>query len=478
MDVHKTIEYFKRFVDHSEANRKLLAEEAEKYNKGGRTALKAAVRYSALSLFEKSAPIYFKLMIFDQAIREFHKTGNIAGVAQCYSDMGEHYKAVVEMEKSGIAEKFLWVTEELEQYVGFRGSYSQDRADRLFDEAEGMMKEGAFNGALARWQAINYQEGIYQAFLRLCRDDEALEYLMANFMEDFAVEYLEKRGDDLDISVELVKRLVVNISTDWYMENFFKELDVIARLCLVALQKQKKEILPLVEGFLSSIPIRYNIENKMPASVFDLTLSTKNYNTLCRIAQSLRYLVSSGGISEGTGSFFEKVKKIGESEQDNTLLACYYFLFDSENFEEYLNQLTINDQNIELFCKSSVHYRKAVEYLLAGERPGKRAVEKAVEICRMNEDFSRAAEVHERFGNLKAAGKNYREARQYKDALRCYGEIGDRANMARVYEGMENFQKAIDIWEELGRNREVLRVKKKWHKAKHEDDDRAQFDLF
>ncbi len=478
MDVHKTIEYFKRFVDHSEANGKLLAEEAEKYDKGGRTALKAAVRYSALSLFEKSAPIYFKLMLFDQAIREFNKTGNIAGVAQCYSDMGEHYKAVVEMEKSGMAEKFLWVTEELEKYVGFRGSYSQDRADRLFDEAEGMMKEGAFNGALARWQAINYQEGIYQAFLRLCRDDEALEYLMDNFMEDFAIEYLEQRGDDLDISVELVKRLAVNISTEWYMENFFKELDVIARLFMVVLQKQKDEIPPLVEGFLSSIPIDYNSVKKMSDSVFGLILAVRSYNTICRIADSLRYRISTGEISERAGGFFEKVKKIGESEQDNTLLACYFFLFDSEKFEEYLNQLTMTDKNLELFSESSVHYRKAVEHLLAGERIGKRAVEKAVEICRMNEDFSRAAEIHERFGNLKAAGKNYREARHYKDALRCYREIGDRANMARVYERMKDFKKAVDIWGVIGRNRDVLRVKKKWHKAKHEDDDSTQIDLF
>ncbi|GAG98367.1 unnamed protein product, partial [marine sediment metagenome] len=136
-----------------------------------------AVRYSALSLLEKSAPIYSKLMIFDQAIREFRKTGNTIGVAQCYSNMGEHYKSAVEMEKSGMAEKLPWVTEEFVQYVGFGSSYSHDRADRLFNEAEAMMEEGAFNGALVRWQAINYQEGTYQAFLRLCRDDEALEYL-------------------------------------------------------------------------------------------------------------------------------------------------------------------------------------------------------------------------------------------------------------------------------------------------------------
>ncbi|GAG98373.1 unnamed protein product, partial [marine sediment metagenome] len=149
----------------------------------------------------------------------------------------------------------------------------------------------------------------------------------------------------------------------------------------------------------------------------------KPWNTC--IAESLRYRVSSGEISERAGSFFEKVKKRGESERDNTLLACYYFLFDSEKFEEYLNLLAITDQNIELFCESCMHYRKAVEHLLAGERSG----------------------------NLKAAGKDYRKAQKYKDALRCYREIGDRANMARIYEKMKDFQKAIDVWEELGRNR-------------------------
>jgi len=478
LDVYKTIEYFKRFADLSEANRKFLADEAEKYNKGARTALRAAVRYSALSLFKKSAPIYSNLLIFDQAIKEFKKTGNIAGVAQCYSDMGEHYKAAVEMEKRGTAEILPWVTGELLLYVGFRSSYNQDRADKLFTEAEDMMEKEDFNGALARWQAINYQEGIYQAFLRLCRDDEALEYLLDNSMEDYAIDYIEQRGDNLDISVELLKRLTANISIEWYMEDLFLELDVIARLCLFALQKQKEEILSLVEVFLSSIPIRYNNEKKVPDSILDLALSVKNYNTICIIAQSLRYLVSSGGISERAGNFFERVKQRGESEQDNTLLACYYFLFDSEKFEEYLNLLTITDQNIELFCESSVHYRKAVEHLLAVERPGKGAVEKAVEICRMNDDFSRAAEVHERFGNLKAAGKDYSRAQKYKDALRCYREIGDRANIARVYERMKDFQKAIDIWEELGRKRDVLRVQKKWHKEKHKDDDSAQLDLF
>ena len=475
--IHKAIENYRRFGELSQANRELLNKEAQKYD-GGRSVLKAGIRYSALSLFEKSAPIYFKLRLYDRALTEFQKTGNAAKAAECYSNLGKHYEAVLELEKTELPDKWNIITRELTEYLGTGRRYDRNLANRLFNEAERMLKEESLDSALARYKAINYEEGIYETFLKLKRDNKALEYLLDNSMEEFAGKYVEERGDDLTISLGLLEYLTKanNRYAEWYMDNPM-EADIIIRLCLIRLQKHREETKPIVERFLSSVRFFYTFEERIPDSLLDLIIYAKSYNTIFRMAEALSFRISAGGLAEKSRMFFERLKETGEVEGDNNLLAGYYYLFDREKYEEILSRLTLTGQNFELFSESRAHYRKAVDYILAKERPTKKNIEMAATICRINDDYAGAGLVYERSGILKSAGKYYKEGGKYEDAIRCYREIGDEANVARVYERMIDFQKAIEIWENLGRMTDVSRVKKKLIKLE-QIKKTAQLDLF
>ena len=83
--------------------------------------------------------------------------------------------------------------------------------------------------------------------------------------------------------------------------------------------------------------------------------------------------------------------------------------------------------------------------------------------------------MEERRGDLKEAGKHYLRAAHYEEALRCFRQEGDAPGEARVYERMEDFQGALEIWQSLGRKRDVERVRKKLQRA---HDQKVQLDLF
>ncbi|MCK5568301.1 MAG: hypothetical protein KAJ15_01200, partial [Spirochaetes bacterium] len=76
---------------------------------------------------------------------------------------------------------------------------------------------------------------------------------------------------------------------------------------------------------------------------------------------------------------------------------------------------------------------------------------------------------------FKAAGKDYRDAKNYSDALRCFQKINDERSIARVYERMKEYRSAIDIWKRLDRPREIMRIEKK---MKKEEAKREQLNLF
>ena len=78
-------------------------------------------------------------------------------------------------------------------------------------------------------------------------------------------------------------------------------------------------------------------------------------------------------------------------------------------------------------------------------------------------------------GEYKKAGRHYRDAKRYQDALRCFHKIGDETNLARVYEWMGDLRRAEETWEKLGKEKDVQRVKRK---RREEQQKSLQMDLF
>ena len=169
-------------------------------------------------------------------------------------------------------------------------------------------------------------------------------------------------------------------------------------------------------------------------------------------------------------SFIKDIEQKLEQEKDESLLACYLFLHDPNQYENLLEKLNITEWNYKLFVESKQHYQKAVIYL-----KDKNEIEEASRTCRRYGNFGLAAQIYEGVGDYKSAAKNYREGKIYEDSIRCYKKVGDERGIARVYERMMEFDKAIAIWKRLGKIREVNRVLKKKAKGIKE---KTQMSLF
>ena len=466
-DIEKAISYFNEFANASHENKKMLREEADEYTTK-RSKLKSAVRFSALSMHDQSAPIFFEKRHYRIALDEFRIVKNHERAGECCLKLNDYYEAAVEYEKSDREDKWSTVIKILEQYVGLYGDYNKRGADRLFKEAESFFNHGSYDKALVRYKTINHPDRIYDSYLNLDRDEEALTYFLDYSLDDSAIKYLDGKRD-IRVSPDFMGALISRYDDGWgWFGEGREDLDVIVKLFSILLKKrEKRETLNQVHQFLSSFSYFF-IADDFPESFSELILEVKHYNTIVEILRS--GIHTKDTIPDTLKSFIQTMERNAKQEKDETLLACSLLLHDIAEFENTIEKLDITEWNYKLFVESKRHYHKAVNYLIEKEK-----VEDAARICRRYNNYGLAAQIYEDSGDYASAAKDYREGKAYDDAIRIYEKIGDERGIARVYERMKEFDKAVTIWKKLGKTNEVNRVLKK--KAK-EIGEKEQLKLF
>jgi len=466
-DIDKAISYFRDFVNISDENRKVLIEETKKYDTKG-PRLKSAIRFSALSMHDQSAPIFFEKRQYKIALDEFRIIKNHERAAECCIKLNDYYEAALEYEKSDGTDKWATVEECLEEYIDSYGKYSNKREDKLFKEAESLFNGGSYEKAAVRYKAINLPDRIYDSYLKLDRDEEALAYFLDSNMADSAIEYLDRKKDII-VSPDFMHSLISKYGSSWgWYGKGREDLDVITKLFSILLKKHKdKETLDQINKFLSSFSYFF-FDDDFSEPLLDLVLEAKHYNAILELLKSRTY--RKDAMPDALESFIRNVERKAEQEKDETLFACYFFLHDPVKYENTIEKLNITEWNYKLFVESKGHYHKAVNYLIE-----KNEIEDATRICRQYNNYRLAAQIYEDSGDYGSAAKDYRDGKVYKDAIRCYEKVGDERGIARVYERMKEFDKAVFIWKKFGKTKEVDRVLKK---KKKEIREKKQLKLF
>jgi hypothetical protein len=472
-ELSEAVDQYRLFSEASGENRESLVEEARRFEKG-RGAIKAAVRYSALGLYDKSAPLFLSRKIFDLARRDFQSQGRSLEAAECLASMGENLAAAREIEQLELPDRQERVLDLLGKYLRPRWFMDPHRAEALTKEADSLLRQGEARAALLRFLALSDEEGIYAAFLKMNSDEEALRYYLEQDKVEWAEDYIDDRREDLVVSQELITYLCEKSETegDWYLSDQGKcrlALDLIVRRMEVA----PKQTRPLLKRLLSNIDHYLLLDDDLPEAILQLYLESRHPNALADLAGAYLYLRDR--LPEPIRKFFEKLREQARKEGDRQLLACALQLLDPDGCREILEELAVGPDNYRLFGRQPEHYRKAVEFLLAAPKPSEKALRQAAWICRLNGDWEGAAGVEELRGDLKQAAKHYLQAGNYGEALRCYRRAGDVPGEARVQERMEDFQGALEIWQRLGRKRDVERVRKKLERSRAE---KAQRELF
>lgn len=464
----KALGLFKDFAALSQENKEALLDEARRFS-DKKYLLRAALRFSALGMHKESAPLFFEKGYYDLALSGFRSMGDHERTAECYYRLRDYYSAALEYEKGHGGDRRGQVTELFSMYLESSSEDYKKRHALVFREADSFIKQGSYEKALVRFEALGHHDGVYKSYLNLDLDEEALTFFRNNRLYDHARRLLDEK-EGLHVSHGFLQNLISTYSGDRGLYSRDQEnLDLTVRMISTLLKRQAEtDLNDMADQLIGSFYYGYLDTNRLPASLLELILDVKNCNA---IMEMLKYgSPRKKGIPKPLKSFMAALSKRAAATKDQGLLACDLFLKDRTEFDKILETIPISQRNYKLFAESPRHYPKAVEHLL-----GRRQLEEATRICRGHENHLLAAQICEKEGAYDLAAKEYRDGKYYEDSIRCFGITGDEPGIAKVYEKMNELDQALTLWRKLGKTREVNRIlKKKGKPATH----RSQLKLF
>ncbi len=439
-DSDSAISSFKMFVDRSEENRSSLLKEAQNYEKSNRT-MWSALRYSALSMPEKSAPMFFKRGYYEAALKEYRVLEDKEGEVQCLIELEHYYEAANELEKLGKEEKWEEIAAILEDYIYKDGDYNRGRAHKLFSEAEEKMKRRAYWSALARYRAINFPEGIIEASLRLDDDERILRYFFDEDRFDLIEEYIEHR-ESLNLSKDFLAYLIDKQRKGiWFFMDSKIEDSIIKIFYLHIRAYPNEDSRKIINDYLFWLIITPRILIGLTDTLFKLILEVKNYNIVFTILEDIEFRRSS---PDKLKNFLKLIEKRAGENNDPNLLACSMYDKDRKAFNSALEELPVTELNYKLFLANKENYQRAIDFLVSSDN-----LKEAALGCLKNNDFIQTASIYEISEDYRSAARVYRQIESYGDAARCFLKAGDKKAAARMYKKMGKLDKAKEIWDSL-----------------------------
>ena len=459
-EVEKSIAAFRRFAEQGPQQRERLQGEAQSYQKG---TLKAALRYSALSQFDRSAPLFQARGYLEQARADYLAGGNASAAAECLAAMGQHLKAAREMESLEFPQKEERIQRALAAHLRRGWRYDPLKAQELAREAEDRLGRGDGRGAVRRFQALENKEGMLRALLSLKSDPEALPLLLAGAEVEAARSYVEQRGEELEVPIAVLERLVTGLEqqSHWYVQK--EKMALFALLLTRGLSVDREANLPLVRRVFSLRQPYFGFTEAYPEDQLRLLVEAKNYNTIFEMVRWHSHRLTT--LPEFLPPFLEAVESAGREAGDAAILACTAYLRDMERFEALVAGLPVDEWNYRLVGGSARDYRRAVSWLLERPQVKRGQLGEAAAICRMQKDYTLAGSLLERHGDLQGAARHYREGGLFPQALAIFQRLGDEPNQARMHEKLGEWKQALAIWRKRDRTRDVQRVLKLQAKA-------------
>ena len=456
-DARKAVAAFAQFAGASEANREALLATVPQV-KSRRSALKAALRYSALAMPDKAGPLFLRAGERTLAAGELEQAGDYRGLAACREEMGQYIEAARALEKSGLEDRAL--VEKLQSllYAHLTREASDDRkaADALYAEARRMQSDGRLAPALARFRLLQDGERTREVYSRLGWHEDALRYFLETQSPMQALLYA--KGDGVSLSIDFVEFL---LKERWgnQRKSLGSEGEPV-ELFTILLEKAsgsapRTSVAKLIEKFFFTSFGFWPVEESFPSAIFDLLIKYQVPNAIIYLLRPHLHFARSA--SPRMRGWIETVARAAKETGDPDLAACAASAASREGFEQIVATLTLTDVNVSVLANSRSRYREAVARLM---EMGRR--EEAELACRLNDDAGLAARYAEESGDVRDAARGYMEARDYESALRCFLAARDGRGAARAYERMGRIKEAIDLLESLGLKQNAQRLRKKY----------------
>jgi len=439
--------------------------------RSARSALKAAVRLAALGRDAEAAPLFLRGGQVDSAMRRYQSAGDHAGLALCYQRGRRWLEAARELDlaPSDSPSNELHRAEDIEHllYLHLEATRRQGKVEREIDslarEADELFRQGNLVSALARFRLCGPTSSVAELSRKLGWHAEAIDWMLASGDTSAALRYAKAGG--FTVSMETIERfLSAHAAPEERSGASWSEL----RATLLHLLADAVALLPpeqagpRVEAFFAEAYGPFASTERVPEVGVALLV---RYRACAAIMGLLNYdLTVFPGQSPRVRELGESLAHAAAETQDLRLTACSAYFQDmvqnghsDKSFEAAADRLALAPDTVAIIGRSRTRYREAVDLLMTAG-----SVEEAERYCFMNADTGLAAAYAEKRGDLKAAVRYYRNALDLEGAMRCARETRDQPTIARVHEWRGEAAEALRIWKQVGRNRDVERLLKKY----------------
>ncbi len=461
----KAIHYYGLHARRSEEDKKALKHEGMQLIKNNKP-LSAGLRLSAVGDHREAGTLFMEKGLYPLAEAELKAISDHALLSECYELQDKYYESAIEIMKSGIVAKWLRAEELFRQFV--IGSHSGNKFDKqnarlVFDEARKLEKSGNHREALVMYKAINYPDGVYSTCLALKADDEAIAYFFEISKLDYATRFVSERRNP-SLSKKTIM-LAVNYLEYYSNSKSAEERETIPAVCrfieaCVGTSKDA-QLESIIRECLNRTGLKILDTDFVPIELMSLLVRLRCFTRLAYVVLSIKR--SSGRGYREFSDFLESLKSIGMDENNPNLLTCYYFHKDPDKFEEIMATLPLTEENYALFGISKTQYGKLLDFITE-----KSKFEIAADLAAINENYEAAAVFYTRAKKYKEAVRLFAKTGQLQKAIECLEAVGAHAEVAKLYEKMKEYDKALAIWKKLERMRDIKRVEGKIYEKKFE----------
>ena len=467
-ELEQAADCFRRYADGSPDARRDLERRLARISPK-RPGMRAAVRLVALGRPAEAAPIYERRGYHERAAELFSGAGQHVDAARCLADCGRHRDAADQVLRGGGDHGIAAATSYLLDYVTRDQFGEPNRIAELRRTAGRLARSSAWEQALAHYLAIDEAGGHYYlhevttVYDKLGRHADAIGYALNRGEGRQAYGYLELRPELVLTLAEVESLMEGSDSGPPLREPLRREhradvMSVLFRLAHGCLYRgTEPERRARITTLLEALPDGTAYLAPLTAELADLMIDLRLFHLLAATAVRYRYRKGDGGARYRY--FHERLRRTAREERDPELALCL-LLDRPAAFEAAIAKVEPTARNVPLFRESRTRYAEAVPYLVeSGD------ADRAARVCVRYRDYARGARVYEQAGDLQRAGRTFRDGKLYADAHRCFAACGDDAGVARVFERESRLREALDIWQRLGRQREVDRVRRKMARA-------------
>lgn len=460
---------------------RLKKEAEELFSK--RRYFQALLRFYVIENHKRTAECYLRMKKYEDAIRhfklakDFYSAGNICHKIKDYKNAVENYLNSEEDRKNGypLAIKLAkrnfdnqWIYKIGQEFFN-KGKYNGAAAlfsvfSNTFPEVGtcyALMKDT--KKAIKAWRNCKYKED-YEQVADMCIKRNIIE-IGAKF---FLSSHKQMLSDfKLDYPVGSMSNRVLKLLDIYFEKN------------------QNADEMQIWGTFLGGIDFEYKYWEK----ILYYMEKGGDYNFLIEYFNGFK-LINKRKFETVMARFKKDIPELISSNAWEILALRYIFLNNIDELNKIIPKIKINEHNyVYYLIGERKYYEKGISWCLRNK-----LLHEASKILPMIGKYERAAEVFEKDGNLNKAADYYlysgqteksallyRQLKKFSKAGDVYYKKGDFKNalkmyesqtpqnkkkIAKTYERLEDFEKALGLWKEIGNKKAIERCIRRFEKTK------------